>query len=134
MVQRLKVEGWEGVKGGRDLPSVTYRQFLALLWGIKGPKSTRRSIGRRVWDAMVARYACVHGNAFFASVPSSFASNNCGFWILVAVVILLRGFVGALSCSILNIVLAVGVLFVWVLVEHLLVFEFPSWLFGIQHY
>ncbi|CAM9191761.1 unnamed protein product, partial [Ectocarpus sp. 6 AP-2014] len=54
VVRRLKAEGWEGVKGGRDLPSVTYRQFLALLWGIKGPKSTRRSIGRRVWDAMVA--------------------------------------------------------------------------------
>lgn len=57
MVKRLKEGGWDGgaAAGARDLASVTYAQFLALLWGIKGPKSTRRSFGRRLWDALVAR-------------------------------------------------------------------------------
>ncbi|CAM9115568.1 unnamed protein product [Hapterophycus canaliculatus] len=55
VMERLKGGGWEGEAGARDLPSVTYRQFLTLLWGIKGPKSTRKSLGKRLWDAIVAR-------------------------------------------------------------------------------
>lgn len=61
-MKRLKEGGWEqpgaapaSAVGARDLPSVTYRQFLALLWGIKGPKVSRRSLGRRLLDAIVAR-------------------------------------------------------------------------------
>ncbi|CAM9256660.1 unnamed protein product [Scytosiphon promiscuus] len=54
VVRRLKERGWEGEPGARDTPSVTYRQFLALLWSIKGPKSTRRSLGRRLRDVIVA--------------------------------------------------------------------------------
>lgn len=62
MVKRLKEGGWgEGAAvGARDMASVTYRQFLALLWGIKGPKSKRRSLGRRLWDAIVAWYVSVY--------------------------------------------------------------------------
>lgn len=62
MAKRLKEGGWEvgaAAAGARDMASVTYRQFLALLWGIKGPKSTRRSLGRRLCDAIVARYVCI---------------------------------------------------------------------------
>lgn len=61
MVKRLKEVGWEqpgaaSVAGAaRDLTNVTYRLFLALLWGIKGPKVSRRSLGRRLFDTIVAR-------------------------------------------------------------------------------
>lgn len=69
VVKRLKEGGWEqpgeasasasvSAPGARDLASVTYQQFLALLWGIKGPKVSRRSLGRRLLDVIVAR--CVH--------------------------------------------------------------------------
>lgn len=55
-MKRLEKEGWEGGGEARDTPTVSYRQFLALLWGIKGPKISRKSTGRRLWDAIVARY------------------------------------------------------------------------------
>lgn len=62
MVKRLKEGGWEqpgaaseSAAGARDLANVTYRHFLSLLWGIKGPKVSRRSFGRRLLDAIVAR-------------------------------------------------------------------------------
>lgn len=63
VVKRLKEVGWEQpgaasepVAGAaRDLTNVTYRLFLALLWGIKGPKVSRRSLGRRLFDTIVAR-------------------------------------------------------------------------------
>lgn len=82
MVKRLKEGGWEQegaasdkAAGARDLPNVTYRQFLALLWGIKGPKVSRRSLGRRLLDIIVARYMCVtrdvHGDESDQTVTST---------------------------------------------------------------
>lgn len=56
VVKRLQQEGWEGAGDATDTPNVTYRHFLALLWGIKGEKMAKRSIGRRIWDAIAARY------------------------------------------------------------------------------
>lgn len=55
VVSRLQEEGWEGAGDPTDTANVTYRHFLALLWGIKGQKMAKRSIGRRIWDAIVAR-------------------------------------------------------------------------------
>ncbi|CAN0335225.1 unnamed protein product, partial [Laminaria digitata] len=54
VVKRLQHEDWEGGADATDTANVTYRQFLALLWGIKGQKMAERSIGRRIWDAIVA--------------------------------------------------------------------------------
>eukprot|EP00752_Nemacystus_decipiens_P005143 g4667.t1 len=61
VVKRLKEAGWEQPgaasepsASAKDLANVTYRLFLALLWGIKGPKMSRRNLGRRLLDAIVA--------------------------------------------------------------------------------
>lgn len=56
VAKRLKKEGWEGAIDARDIPNITYGQFLTLLWGIKGPKMERRSLGKRLWDAVAVRY------------------------------------------------------------------------------
>ncbi|CAN0071751.1 unnamed protein product, partial [Sphacelaria rigidula] len=54
VVKRLQKEGWEGSPKSLDELNVSYRQFLSFLWGIKGQKMTRRSLLRRLWDALVS--------------------------------------------------------------------------------
>lgn len=56
VVNMLEKEGWGGAAGAKDVPSVRYRLFLALLWGVKEPKMAKRSISRRLWDFLVRRY------------------------------------------------------------------------------
>lgn len=56
VLKGLKKDGWEGASDSRDAANVTYQQFFALLWGIKGPKMAKKSLSTRVWDAIVWMY------------------------------------------------------------------------------
>lgn len=57
VAKRLETAGWENMSSAKGIPSVQYRQFLALLWGIKGENMARRSILGRLWGGLATRNA-----------------------------------------------------------------------------